>query len=356
MLDRSRTGAQPDRGRADFMPDHADRQFGIEIIGVGAHTPDRVVTNKDLEGMMDTSDEWIQQRTGIKQRYHADLENGETVLHLAKGALEKTLANARMNASELDLVILATMSQEMTCPPTACRLVNMVGAGNAGAFDFSAACCGFVFAMNTAYGLMQTGPYRNVAVIGADTLTQSVEFNTHGRAAAILFGDAAAGVILKGTDDRTKGLIAQSMHSDGSRWDDLYIPKTKHDLNEQDRTANDQLHVLHMNGAGVFRFAVGTFPQVIGHTLDIAGLTAADVDHFVCHQSNQRILQAAKERFGLPDEKLLVNIDRFGNTVAASVPLVLNDLREAGKVHAGQKIMFVGFGGGLTWGTSLWQI
>ncbi|MCA9273549.1 MAG: ketoacyl-ACP synthase III [Phycisphaerales bacterium] len=338
------------------MPNHADRQFGIEIVGIGAHTPDKMLTNKDLEGMMDTSDEWIQQRTGIKQRYKADHEHGETVLYLAKGALEKTLANAKMDPSELDLVILATMSQEMTCPPTACRLTAMVGAGNAGAFDFSAACCGFVFAMNTAYGLMQTGPYKNVAVIGADTLTQSVEFNTHGRAAAILFGDAAAGVILKRTEDKTKGLIAQAMHSDGTRWDDLYIPKTKYDLNESDREGNDQLCVLHMNGAGVFRFAVGTFPHVIGQTLEAAGITADDVDHFVCHQSNQRILQAAKERFGLPDEKLHVNIDRFGNTVAASVPLVLNDLREAGRIERGQKVMFVGFGGGLTWGTSLWQI
>ena len=338
------------------MPNHADRQFGIEIVGIGAHTPKKMLTNKDLEGMMDTSDEWIQQRTGIKQRFKADHEHGETVLYLAKGALENTLKEAKMDPAELDLIILATMSQEMTCPPTACRLTTMVGAGNAGAFDFSAACCGFVFAMNTAYGLMQTGPYKNVAVVGADTLTQSVEFNTHGRAAAILFGDAAAGVILKRTEDKTKGLIAQAMHSDGTRWDDLYIPKTKYDLNESDRTENEQLHVLHMNGAGVFRFAVGTFPQVIGQTLETAGLTADDVDHFVCHQSNQRILQAAKERFGLPDEKLHVNIDRFGNTVAASIPLVLNDLHEAGRIERGQKIMFVGFGGGLTWGTSLWQI
>lgn len=338
------------------MPINANAQSGVEIVGIGAHTPDKVLTNKDLESMMDTSDEWIQQRTGIKQRYRADHENGETVLYLAKGALEKTLEDAKMAPTDLDLVILATMSQEMTCPPTACRLVNLVGAGNAGAWDFSAACCGFVFAMNNAYGLMQTGNYNNVAVIGADTLTQSVEFNTHGRGAAILFGDAAAGVLLKKTDDTSKGILGQAMHSDGARWDDLYIPKTVHDLNEADREGNTQLNVLHMNGAGVFRFAVGTFSKVIGDTLEAAGVSADEVDHYVCHQSNRRILDAAKERFGLSDEKLHVNIDRFGNTVAASVPLVLNDLREAGRVHAGQKVMFVGFGGGLTWGTSLWQI
>lgn len=330
--------------------------FGIEIAGIAAHTPDNLVTNKDLESVMDTSDEWIQQRTGIRQRYIADTGNGETVLYLAKAALEKTLADAKMQPSELDLVILATMSQEMSCPPTACRLVNMVGAGNAGAFDLSAACCGFVFSMNTAYGLMQTGAYKNVAIIGGDTLSQSVEFNTRGRAGAILFGDAAAGLILRKTDDTSKRLLAQAMYSNGERWADLYIPKTVHDLTDEDKESNDQLNYLHMNGAGVFRFAVSTFPKVIGETLDAAGVDANDVDHYVCHQSNRRILDAAIERFGLSDDKLHVNIDRFGNTVAASVPLVLNDLKEAGKIEEGQKIMFVGFGGGLTWGTSLWQI
>lgn len=338
------------------MPIHPNANSGVEIIGIGKHTPDKVLTNKDLESMMDTSDEWIQQRTGIKQRYKADHENGETVLYLAKGALEKTIQDAGIKPTDLDLVILATMSQEMTCPPTACRLVSMVGAGNAGAFDFSAACCGFVYSMNTAYGLMQTGHYKNVAVIGADTLTQSVEFNTRGRAGAILFGDAAAGVILKKTDNKEKGILAQAMHSDGERWADLYIPETKHDISEEDRGKNEQLGYLHMNGAGVFRFAVGTFPKVIGETLETAGISADDVDHYVCHQSNRRILDAAKDRFGLSDEKLHVNISHYGNTVAASIPLVLSDLREAGRIEEGQKIMFVGFGGGLTWGTSLWQI
>jgi 3-oxoacyl-[acyl-carrier-protein] synthase-3 len=338
------------------MSTSTTQKFGIEIAGIAAHTPDNLVTNKDLETVMDTSDEWIQQRTGIRQRYIADTDGGETVLHLAKAALEKTLADAKMKPTELDLVILATMSQEMSCPPTACRLVNLVGAGNAGAFDFSAACCGFVFSMNTAYGLMQTGSYKNVAVIGGDTLSQSVEFNTRGRAGAILFGDAAAGLILRKTEDTSKGLLGQAMYSNGERWADLYIPKTVHDLTDEDKESNDQLNYLHMNGAGVFRFAVSTFPKVIAETLDAAGVDANDVDHYVCHQSNRRILDAAIERFGLSDDKLHVNIDRFGNTVAASVPLVLNDLKEAGKIEEGQKIMFVGFGGGLTWGTSLWQI
>ena len=338
------------------MPTNPHYQFGVEIAGIGKHTPDRCVTNKDLESMMDTSDEWIQQRTGIKQRYIANTKEGETVLHLAKAALENTLADAQMSPSELDLVILATMSQEMTCPPTACRLTNLVGAGNAGAWDFSGACCGFVFALNNAFGLMQTGPYKNVALIGGDTLTRSVEFSTRGRAGAILFGDAAAGIILRRTQDTTKGLLAQAMHSDGERWADLYIPETPHDLTDADKASNPQLDVLHMNGAGVFRFAVGTFPRVIGETLDAAGVTADEIDHYICHQSNRRILDAAVERFGLGNDKLLVNIDRYGNTVAASVPLVLHDLKTAGKIQAGQKVMFVGFGGGLTWGTSLWQL
>ncbi|HED52811.1 MAG TPA: ketoacyl-ACP synthase III [Phycisphaerales bacterium] len=338
------------------MSGHPEGRCGIEIVGIGSFLPERVLTNHDLESMMDTSHEWIVKRTGIHQRHKADWENGETVLHLAKPALENTLADAGIEAKELDLVILATMSQEMSCPPTACRLVDMVGAGNAGAFDFSGACCGFVFATNVAYGLMQTGPYNTVAVIGGDTLTDIVEYNTRGRAAAILFGDAAAGVILKKTDDQSKGLLGQAMHSDGSRWAGLYIPNTKFDFAPGDEPDEEQFGLLQMNGASVFRFAVETFPQVIESTLEKAGVSPDEVDHYVCHQSNQRILSAARDRIGFSEDKMLVNIDKYGNTVAASVPLVLNDLHKAGKIKRGQKIMMVGLGGGLTWGTSLWQL
>ncbi|MGP1273431.1 MAG: beta-ketoacyl-ACP synthase III [Phycisphaerales bacterium] len=329
---------------------------GVEIAGVGTAVPDQVVTNTDLEKVMDTSDEWIRQRTGIERRRRIRADQGESVKHLARAAVERALEHAGMDAAELDLVLMSTMSAEMTCPPTSCRIANEIGTQNAGAFDLNAACCGFVFGLNTAYGLMQTGQYRNVALIGADTLTNSVEFSTKGRNAAIIFGDAAGAVILKKTDDPAKGLIAQAMHSNGDRWADLYIPKTQHDFAEGDEFDEWQLGKLVMNGQSVFKFAVGTFPKVIEQTLERAGLQASEVDHYVCHQSNRRILDAARERFGLEESRFHINISEYANTVAASVPLVFKDLVDAGRVKKGQRIMFVGFGGGLTWGTSLWQI
>ncbi|MEM8758584.1 MAG: beta-ketoacyl-ACP synthase III [Planctomycetota bacterium] len=329
---------------------------GVEIAGVGTAVPDDIVTNADLEKVMDTSDEWIRQRTGIEQRHRIRADEGESVKHLAKAAVEHALADAGMAASELDLVLLSTMSAEMTCPPTACRLADEIGTTNAGAFDINGACCGFVFGMNTAYGLMQTGQYRNVALIGGDTLTNIVEFSTKGRNAAIIFGDAAGAVILKKTEDTSKGLITQAMHSNGKRWYDLYIPESKHDFTEHDEYSDWQIGKLIMNGQSVFKFAVSTFPKIIEQTLDRAGMKATDVDHYVCHQSNRRILQAARDRFGLEEDRFHININKYANTVAASCPLVLKDLVDAGRVQEGQRIMFVGFGGGLTWGTSLWQI
>lgn len=338
------------------MTQHKTGRVGVEIAGIGTAVPKDVVTNADLERVMDTSDEWIRQRTGIEQRHRIRADEGESVKHLAKDAVERALDAAGMQAADLDLIILSTMSSEMTCPPTACRLAAEIGTNNAGAFDLSAACCGFVFGLNTAYGLMQTGQYNNVALIGADTLTNIVEYSTKGRNSAIIFGDAAGAIILRKSEDAGKGLLAQAMHSDGERWADLYIPETKFDFKEGDEFEEWQLGKLHMNGQNVFKFAVGTFPKVIEQTLERAGLAADDVDHYVCHQSNRRILDAARDRFGLAEEKFHININRYANTVAASVPLVLNDLVTDDRVKPGQRIMFVGFGGGLTWGTSLWQI
>ncbi|MEL7483827.1 MAG: beta-ketoacyl-ACP synthase III [Planctomycetota bacterium] len=338
------------------MTEYMTGPVGVEIAGVGTAVPKDIVTNADLEKVMDTSDEWIRQRTGIEQRHRIRADEGESVKHLAKDAVERALEASGMQACELDLLLLCTMSSEMTCPPTACRLAAEIGTNNAGAFDISAACCGFVFGMNTAYGLMQTGQYKNVALIGADTLTNIVEYSTKGRNGAILFGDAAGAVILRKTTATDKGLIAQAMHSDGERWADLSIPETKFDFDEGVEFDEWQLGKLYMNGQSVFKFAVGTFPRVIEQTLERAGMTADDVDHFICHQSNRRILEAARDRFGLAEEKFHINIDRFANTVAASIPLVLNDLVGAGRVKPGQRVMFVGFGGGLTWGTSLWQL
>lgn len=329
---------------------------GVRIAGIGSAVPERILSNADLESIMDTSDEWILQRTGIRERHVHDEEGGETTSVLGANALGKALADARLSASDLDLLLVATMTSEMPTPSASCLIASRVGAGSIGAIDINGACSGYVFALNLAHDLMACGRYSTVGVIGVDCITQFCDYSTYGRGASILFGDAAAGVVLQATDDTSKGLLAQAMHSDGQRAQHLFIPVAQRDFFDPNEYDERKLGAIQMNGQAVFKFAVSTFPNLIAETLDKAGLQAADVDHFVCHQSNARILSAARDRFGLAEEKLLVNIDRYGNTVAASVPLVLDELKRAGRIDEGQRVMFLAFGAGLTWGSSLWQL
>ena len=331
---------------------------GVRIAATSSYLPERVLSNADLETMMDTSDEWIVQRTGVSERRMA-AEN-ENVVTMAGDALGTALDRAGVPLEELDLLVLATVGAPMTCPSAACqvlgRLAETRGPTTAGAFDLTAACSGFVYGLNIAHEMIRGGNYRTVAVVGAEHLSATQEYSTRGRGTAIIFGDGAGAAILRATDDNAKGVVAQSMHANGSRWHDLFIPQQDRDY-PADFAGDDLPHnIMRMNGRGVFKFAVGTFSDLIQQTLDKAGVTADDVDHFVCHQSNVRILDAARERFGIPPEKMPVNIDRVGNTSAASVPILYDGLTSAGKVADGQRVMFVAFGGGLTWTSSLWQL
>lgn len=327
---------------------------GVRIAGTGSFLPPKTLLNSDLEKLMTTTDEWILQRTGIRQRHI--ISPGESTSVLSAHALNAALADAHLKPDDLDLIIVATMTAEMPCPAAACLVANHVKATRAGGFDLNAACSGFVFGLNVAHELIRGGAYNTIGLIGADTLSNHMHYCDAGRSTAIIFGDAAAAVILKATDDSSKGILAQSMHADGPGWKDIYVPQEDRDFPPGVEPKADAINHVQMNGAGVFKFAVGTFPELIGDTLAKANLKAEDVDMFVCHQSNARILLAARERFGLPEEKLYVNIDRVGNTVGASVPLCLDELRRAGRIRDGQKVMFVAFGGGLTWGSSLWQL
>ncbi len=329
---------------------------GVRIAGTGSCLPEGRLTNADLERLMDTTDEWICQRTGIRERRRVDKTRGEGCTSLCLGALKAALADSNLRASDLDLIIIATVSMEMTCPSTACRVAAEIGAGTTPAMDLSAACCGFVFATNVAHDLIRAGTYNTIGVVGCDILTDLMDYSTEGRGCAILFGDAAGAAILKATDDPSRGILAQAMHADGRGWKDLYIPRLPRDFPPGVAPNPRKFGIMQMNGREVFRFAVGTFGDLIDETLKKAGLRSEDVDHYVCHQSNARILEAARERFGLPREKLYVNIDRIGNTSSGSVPLCLDELRKAGRIKEGQRIMLVAFGGGLTWGSSLWQL
>lgn len=336
---------------------------GVTIVGTGSALPSTILTNADLEKVMDTSDEWIVQRTGIRTRHKIDRAKGEFTASLGATALRNALDTARIPAGDLDLILCATMTPDMGCPPTASLIANTIGAPSASCFDLSGACSGYVYALNVAHEMMMgVGAYKTVAVIGADCITPLMDYSNNGRSTAILFGDGAGAAILRATSNPNQGILAHTIHGDGRGWKEIYIPHDNDDFPEGVEPDPAKLGHVQMNGAGVFKFAVGTFPGVIQETLDKAGLTAADVDMFVCHQSNARILTAARERFGLPENKLFINIDRVGNTLAASVPLVLDECVRNGRLTLGtpgtegQKVLFVAFGGGLTWGSSMWQL
>lgn len=329
---------------------------GVEIIGCGHALPETRLTNADLEKCMDTSDDWIVKRTGIKERRKAAIDQGEQSSTLAIKAMNEALDDAGIKATDLDLLLVATMTPDMPTPSVSCITADKIGARNIGAIDLNGACSGFVFTLPVADAMIRAGGYKTVGVIGADTLTRFVDYSNHGRGNAILFGDAAAAVVLRKSDDPNKGMLAHRIHTDGTGSKNLYIPSTRFDIPEGvEYDPRMDLHVQ-MNGPAVFKFAVNKFQDVIADTLDDAGLRAADVDHFVCHQANSRILDAARDRFGITEDKLLINIHKYGNTVAASAPLVFYELVRAGRIKPGQKIMFLAFGAGLTWGSSLWQL
>lgn len=329
---------------------------GVVIAGSGSALPSRRLTNADLETVMDTSDEWIRQRTGISERRVHDRERGPTTTDLSVEALTKALADAGAAPADLDLILVATMTPEMPTPGVAPLVAARLKCGNVGAMDVNAACSGFVFTLNLAQELVRAGRYRCVGVIGADTITRHIDYSTYGRGAAILFGDGGAAMVIRASDDASKGLIAEAMHSDGDGAKHLFIPCLQRDFPVPEEYDERKLARVQMAGQPVFKFAVSKFPEVIEETLEKSGLRAGDVDHYVCHQANMRILESARTRFGLDAERLTVNIERYGNTVAASCPLVFDELRRAGRIQAGQKVMFLAFGAGLTWGSSLWQL
>lgn len=336
------------------LPAHAPLS-GVAITGTGSALPKRLVTNADLEEVMETTDEWIIKRTGIRERHVHDRDAGESSASMAVEASKRALEAAGVTPEDLDMIVVATMTPDMPTPSVSCIVADTLGAGRIAAFDLNAACSGFVYALNAAHALMVGGGYRQCLVIGADCVTRHCDFSTFGRGQSILFGDAAGACVLSATDNTSKGLIAQAMHSDGGGAKHLYIPTREGDFYDHTEFDERKINNVLMHGPGIFKFAVSTFPKLISQTLEKAGLKPEDIDHYMCHQSNARILAAARDRFGLPQEKLFVNIDRFGNTVGASVPLILDEQTRAGLVKPGQKVMFLAFGAGLTWASSLWQ-
>ncbi len=329
----------------------AHHPAGVRLAGTGMAVPPNRVTNEQLAERIDTSDEWISQRTGIKQRYIAD--DGTSERDLARDAVQQALKNADIEPGQLDMLICATMTSEMCCPSTAARVVSEIGAVPAGAVDISAACSGFVYGLNMASSLIESGHYRTVAVVGTETLSEILDWDD--RRTCVLFGDGAGAVVLTADDQPDRGCLYQSMASRGDLWKELYVPRCESDIAEG-AAFSGKLGTLQMNGREVYKYAVTTLLKAVEDALAARDLSASDLAMIVPHQSNRRILESAADKLGLRPEQLYINIDRYGNTSAASVPICLHELMEARCLKRGDLVLFVGLGGGMTWASSLWRL
>ena len=325
----------------------------IRITGTGSALPGRIVTNKELEQMVETSDEWIRERTGIRERH---VSVGETVVTLASEAARKALEQAGKRAEEIDLILVATCSPEQYLPCCACQVQAAIGAVNALAFDVNAACSGFLFALNTADAYLRTGLAENALVIGSEVLSKLVDWTDRG--SCILFGDGAGAVVVERCE-ASPGILGRALHSDGTGGGvlqcgarELTTPyaRTSAAKTDQKQQTDDREHYIQMDGQEVYRFATRRVPQCIEEALADAGLAVPDIDLFVLHQANARIIDAVAKRLHADREKFPTNLERVGNLSSASIPVLLDEQHRQGKLHRGDRIVLAGFGAGLTIG------
>jgi 3-oxoacyl-[acyl-carrier-protein] synthase III len=318
------------------------------IVGWGCYLPDRILTNEEIARLVDTTDEWIRSRTGIHQRHIAD--ETETTATLAFEAAARALDVANMHPSQVDLIIVATSTPEFMFPSTACRVQDYLGATRAGAFDMGAACSGFVYALDMAAQAIATGSVRNALVIGAETMSRVLDWQD--RSTCILFGDGAGAVVLKGSNV-PGGVLASLLRADGSGGDLLSLPTLYHNpvptLGPEYYENGRQRNTIEMHGRQVYRFATDVVAASVKEVLVKAGLTVEQVALIVPHQANERIIESAAKRLKIPPERFYLNVDRRGNTSAASIPIALCEAIGEGRLKPNDNVVLVGFGGGLTW-------
>ena len=320
----------------------------VGIIGTGKYVPERVLTNADMEKMVDTNDEWIVSRTGIKERRIA--AEHEATSDLAFYAAEKALEAAGISAEELDLIVVATVTPDMSFPATACLVQKRLGATKAAAFDLSAACSGFVYGLANASNFIAMGTYKYALVIGAECLSRITDYTD--RNTCILFGDGAGAAVL-GPVPEGRGFQSFVLGADGNGGELLKIEAGGSRMPASAETVENKRHYLYMNGREVFKFAVRIMGNAAEEALDKAGKKKEDVSLMVPHQANTRIIHAALERLNLSEDKCVINLPYYANTSAASIPLALAEAAEQGRIQEGDTILLVGFGGGLTWGASV---
>jgi 3-oxoacyl-[acyl-carrier-protein] synthase III len=316
------------------------------IVGTGSYVPEKILTNADFERMVETSDEWIVSRTGIRERHMSSPQQATS--DLALQASLRALDAAGLKPGDLDLVVCATVTPDTLFPSTACTLQDKLGARAAAAMDISAACSGFIYGIHMLRSLLATGAAKRVLLVGAETLTKITNYEDRGT--CVLFGDGAGAVILVPETDGRHGVVASRIGSDGTAREMLYQPAGGSRIPATVESVQNKLHTIHMRGNEVFKVAVRGMEEVTRGVMDDAGITAADIDLLIPHQANLRMIQALGSRLEVPDERVYVNIDRYGNTSSASVPIALDEVVRSGRVRPEDLLMMVVFGGGLTWG------
>ena len=317
---------------------------GAGITGIGSFAPQKVLTNADLEKIVDTTDEWIVTRSGIRERHI--IEPGMAVSDMALEASKRALESAAISPEKIDLVICATITGDMPFPATSCLIQDRLGAVNAGAFDLQAGCSGWVYALAVASQFVQAGTYNHVLVVGADALSTITDWTD--RATCVLFGDGAGAVVLGPTAPGT-GVLSTYLGADGSGGEFLKINAGGSKLPTSEETVRNRQHYVQMEGREVYKFAVRIMGEASIKALEMCGLTPEDIDLFVPHQANIRIIDASVQRLGLPEEKVFKNVQNYGNTSAASIPLALDEAYKSGKLKKDDIVVVVGFGAGLTW-------
>lgn len=318
------------------------------IIGTGSYVPEKVLTNHDLEKTLDTSDEWIVTRTGIRERHMA--AEGEATSDLATEAARRALEMAGISADELDLILVGTISGDYPWPATACLVQHKLGTSGQAAFDVSAACSGFLYGLATAASQIESGKIRRALVIGAEVLTRIVDWED--RNTCVLFGDGAGAVVLEGQAGDS-GILSTHQHADGSFWELLYQPGFGSRSPASEAGIRERLPYLRMQGNEVFKIAVRSLHEVAVEALEANGMTGQDLDLFIPHQANRRILEATAKRLGLRDDQVYVNVHRYGNTSSASIPIALDEANRSGRLAPGNLVLLDAFGGGLTWASAL---
>lgn len=317
------------------------------ITGTGSYTPAKILTNADLENMVATSDQWITERTGIRAR--AVVGPGEACSDLAVKASRRALEAANISPADLDMIVLATCTGDYPLPATACLIQHQLGATKAAACDLSAACCGFVYALSMADAYVKTG-MRHVLVVGSEVMSAITDWTD--RNTCVLFGDGAGAAVVSASEGRN-GILSTHLRSDGALWELIAVPGGGSRLPPSEKVLAEKLNCIKMKGNETFKVAVRTLEEIARETLAVNDVSIDDLDLYVPHQANVRILNAVADRLGLPPEKVMLNLDRYGNTSAASIPIALDEAVQQGRIKQGSLVMLGAFGAGLTWASAL---